>query len=116
MVVMAKSPKARLIKECKDKGLNIPAKATIEDLKSLLATIRSGKGYHVRLIKPTSRFSKEHPVHSLNMDEEYFLPPSEWADEIVATKIVRIVNRCLQSKCPKGVRVLEVPRGYHGSQ
>lgn len=113
---MAKSKKAQLVKELKSKGIDIPNKVTVEALESL-ATISvgdlGGKGYVVRLLKPSNRLSS-HAVAALeNMDETYWLPNSAWAKEVIESRIVLVLRRCDRAKAPKGVKVMEVPREYY---
>jgi hypothetical protein len=115
---MAKSKKAELIQTLKSKGIDIPKKVTVEALESLLDENKGdlgGKGYVVRLLKPHTRLP-DHAKSINDMKETYWLPNSEWAENlIVSSKILSVITRCERAKAPKGVRVIEVPREYHGS-
>ena len=115
---MAKSKKAELIQTLKSKGIDIPKKVTVEALESLLDENKGdlgGKGYVVRLLKPHTRLP-DHAKSINDMKETYWLPNSEWAENlIVSSKKLSVITRCERAKAPKGVRVIEVPREYHGS-
>ena len=46
--IVAKSKKAKLMKECKDKGIAVPTDATISDLEEILSSINPSPGCLVR--------------------------------------------------------------------
>ena len=102
--IVAKSKKAVLIKECKEKGIAVPKDAKISDLELLLSSRIPGPGFVVRAIKQPSRFHEDHPIRNLNLQEIVWLPNCQAAIDIIETKIVAVLMRCVESKVPNEVR------------
>ena len=108
---MAKSKKAKLIKECRDLGYTFSAKATIAELQSIIDN-NSSEGFVVRLLKPSTRFS-DHPVTHLEMGETYWLPNNTVTKKIIDSHIVLILKTCYLSECPNNVQVMDITEGLN---
>ena len=102
--IVAKSKKAILMKECKDKGIAVPKDATISVLEELLSSRIPGPGFIVRAIKQPFRFEKGHPVRNLKIHETVWIPNCHASEKIIATQIVAVLKRCVESKVPNDVR------------
>ena len=105
---MAKSRKASLIKQCRELGIDLPTKVTVTDLEHLLTSRSAGKGYIVRLLKP----SNLDILSDFEPETSYWLPSSDWAKTVIETRRVLIMKRCAQAECPKEIRVMDIPEGW----
>ena len=105
---MAKSRKASLIKQCRELGIDLPTKPSVADLEHLITSRSAGKGYIVRLLKP----SNLDILNDFEKDTSYWLPSSKWAEDVIMTKRILIMTRCAQAEVPKGIRVMDIPEGW----
>ena len=105
------SEKSKLVAKLKDKGIPIPAKATIATLRHMDEHWLSGAGWLVRLAKPSSR-KPNNPVSLLeSMKTTYWLPDSDMAKRIVESKLVFVMGRV--NNPPQGVKMIDVPKDYN---
>lgn len=116
---MATPSKASLTKELRKLGIDIPASASIKDLSHRLKYWRSNEGYRVRLLRnPNTKFDN-HPISLLeNKTILYWLPDSQMAQDMIASKILLVLGRT--TKPSKDAIIFDVPSDYesrwgHGS-
>lgn len=102
--------KASLKRLMKEAGLPIPKDASVDDLKHRLATWKNGKGFLIRLAFPSSRKANT-PVSLLEQGVVYWLPNSLFAEMVLKSKIVYILDRC--DNCPEGATFLDVPKDFN---
>ncbi len=104
--------KASLVKQMKDAGLTVPEGAKVEDLKHRLKhyTGADNEGYNVSLYRGWGNQYNDHPL-SLLADRKalYWLPASNMAEEIIRTKLVKVMKRGLPLN---NAVVIDVPIDY----
>ena len=100
--------KAKVIKELKKKSISIPKDAKLADLEHMRDTWISCNGWLIRPIKPVAR-KPNNPVSQLEKNKIYWIPDSEYAQEIVKSQLVAVLGRAITP--PKDAIVIEIPRG-----
>tara|TARA_R100001510_G_C7554674_1_gene137057 strand:+ start:257 stop:676 length:420 start_codon:yes stop_codon:yes gene_type:complete len=109
----AKSPsKASLVKKMRDAGLSVPEGADVAMLQHRLKHYKGAdnEGYNVSLFRGWGSQYENHPI-SLLSDRKamYWLPASEMAEQIVRTKMVKVMKRGLPLN---NAVVIDVPIDY----
>jgi hypothetical protein len=104
--------KAKLVAELKDKGIAVPEDATVADLQHRLKHYKPGMGYMVRVHRNAGPKYKDHPLSLLDAPRKalYWLPSSEMAERILATRRVVPVGRA--EKPSSNMIVIDVPSDY----
>ena len=116
---MATPSKASLTKELRKLGIDIPASASISELSHRLKYWKGNEGYRVRLLKNPSTKFNNHPISLLeNKTILYWLPDSQMAQDMIASKILLVLGRT--TKPSKDAIIFDVPSDYesrwgHGS-
>jgi len=116
---MATPSKASLTKELRKLGIDIPASASISELSHRLKYWQSNEGYRVRLLRNPSAKFNNHPISLLeNKTILYWLPDSQMAQDMIASKILLVLGRT--TKPSKDAIIFDVPSDYesrwgHGS-
>ena len=107
--------KAGLAKQLRSRGIPVPKDGKVADYQHRLDTWLPGKGYVVRLAKPSSRIPDlEHPIHMLTSKQDtYWLPNSEMAQQIVGTRLVFVLARTTEPS--KDTVIIDTPRVSDGS-
>jgi len=99
--------KASLVRQLKERGLPVPKGATVGDLKHRLKHWKGGKGYLMRLALPPRSDSV---AAMLEYGKVYWVPNSDFAEQMAKTKVVYIVG--MELNPPTSVTVLDVPKGF----
>ncbi len=104
--------KAKLVAELKEKGIAVPEDATVADLQHRLKHYKPGMGYMVRIHRNAGGKFKYHPLSLLTAPRKalYWLPASEMAERILATRRVVPVGRA--EKPSSNMIVIDVPSDY----
>jgi len=103
---VSKQPsKASLLKKCRDIGIPIPSKPTTAELEHRLEHWIPGKGWVVRLAKR----STDKKIEALEFGIVYWMPNSNAAHDIIATRKVFVLTRTPNP--PKDAVVLDVSKG-----
>ena len=91
---MAKSKKSDLIRKLKERGIKVPKKATVAQLKGLLNNQFTGKGWLFSLAVPASRCpDPNHPIHHCIMETIYYIPDCAAARAIMETQLAFPLGR-----------------------
>ena len=105
-----KPTKASLVSALKKANIPIPASASIAEMSNRLKYWQGGEGWLVRLLRASSRF-ENHPVNLLeNKRVLYWLPNSDMADRIIASRIVLVVDRTNEPS--NDAIIIDVPSDY----
>lgn len=107
-----KPSKASLVTKLKEAGILIPEDADIATMQHRLKFWKEGNGYMVRVHRNAGSRFAGHPLALLDSPRKalYWLPPSEMADKILATRRVVIVGRT--EKPSNNMVVIDVPTDY----
>ena len=108
---MAKLTKAQLAAKLKKAGIPVPESAKVTDMEHRLATWKSGEGFLVRLLRNPANSHANHPVTLLeDKSKLYWMPNSQMAQDIVASRIVLVINR--SHKPSNDAIIIDVPSDY----
>ena len=104
--------KAGLASSLKGKGIPLPVSGEASDMEHRLKHWKSGRGYMVRLHRNAGVRFKDHPLSLLDAPRKalYWLPDSEMAEKILATRRVVVVGRI--SEPSSNMIVIDVPSDY----
>lgn len=109
-MVVHLTEKSDLIKTLKDRGIPVPAKATVATLRHRAKHWRSGEGYLLRLALPTSRRPGSPAELLESFDTIYWVPDSRMAHLIAETNLVFIMGRAFD--VPEHAVVIDVPEDF----
>tara|TARA_R100000458_G_scaffold11396_1_gene9202 strand:- start:1735 stop:2145 length:411 start_codon:yes stop_codon:yes gene_type:complete len=107
-----KATKATLVKKLQTAGLTVPEGADVAEMEYRLKwfTDLDTAGYNVSLFRGWGSQFDDHPLSLLNERKiMYWLPPSELAEKIVQTKLVKVVKRGLPLN---NATVIVIPEDY----
>lgn len=104
--------KAAMASALKEKGIPLPESGEASDMEHRLRHWKSGMGYMIRIHRNAGGRYANHPLSLLDSPRKalYWLPDSDMADKIIATRRVVVVGRV--SEPSSNMVVIDVPSDY----
>ena len=104
--------KAAMASALKEKGIPLPESGEASDMEHRLRHWKSGMGYMIRIHRNAGVRYANHPLSLLDSPRKalYWLPDSDMADKIIATRRVVVVGRV--SEPSSNMVVIDVPSDY----
>ena len=104
--------KAAMASALKEKGIPLPESGEASDMEHRLRHWKSGMGYMIRIHRNAGGRYANHPLSLLDSPRKalYWLPDSDMADKIIATRRGVVVGRV--SEPSSNMVVIDVPSDY----